>query len=74
MVLIAQAAAGRTEAAGSGGPAVHVVESGDTLWDIARALVGVEGDPRPTIQRIRDLNELGTDPIVPGTRLLLPPA
>jgi len=49
-----------------------VVESGDTLWGLARSLVGDEGDPRPVVERIRELNGLGTATIDPGMRLRLP--
>jgi len=73
VLLVAGAASGRTEApaAGSGG-GVHVVAQGDTLWDLARSVVGPEGDPRPVVQEIRELNDLGTGPIVPGLRLEIP--
>jgi len=72
VTLVSQGASGRTEPAGSGGGAVHVVESGDTLWGLARSLVGDEGDPRPVVERIRELNGLGTATIDPGMRLRLP--
>ena len=56
-----------------GGSRPHVlVEPGETLWSIARARIGPEGDPRPFIQELRDLNDLETSAIVTGQRLLLP--
>lgn len=56
-----------------GSPRPHVlVEPGETLWSIARAHIGPEGDPRPYIQEIRDLNELDTSAIAAGQRLVLP--
>ena len=56
-------------------PRPHVlVERGDTLWSIARARIGREGDPRPYIQEIRELNGLETSALVAGERLALPPA
>lgn len=71
VTLIAQGASGSTDPAPVGG-AVHEVEAGDTLWGIARSVVGDEGDPRPVVERIRDLNGLGTATIVPGMRLRVP--
>lgn len=66
---IAGLAAGRAGA----GPAPHpyVVRPGDTVWDIARSLVG-GGDPRPVVDRIVRDNHLHDATIVPGERLRLP--
>lgn len=50
----------------------HVVAEGETLWGIARGLVGPEGDPRPVIDAIRDANDLGTGVLVEGQPLVLP--
>ncbi|HEX6262884.1 MAG TPA: LysM domain-containing protein [Actinomycetota bacterium] len=74
VVLISGAASGRIEApAGGSGGDVHVVAQGDTLWGIARDLVGPEGDPRPLVQDLRDLNGLGpSDVLMPGLPLALP--
>lgn len=53
----------------------HVlVEPGQTLWSIARARLGPEADPRPFIQKIRDLNGLQSPLLVAGQRLALPAA
>lgn len=52
----------------------YVVRTGDTLWEVARAVVGAEGDPRPMIEVLREANGLGTAPLVAGTRLLVPTA
>lgn len=71
LVVVAQGASGRTEAGGGAG-AVHVVEAGDTLWDIALAVVGEEGDPRPLVQDIRDANDMATSALEPGMRLVIP--
>lgn len=63
---------------GSAGPAEErthphiLVEAGTTLWEIARARVGPEGDPRPYIQEIRELNGLPTSELLVGQTLLLP--
>ena len=55
------------------GPAPHpyVVQRGDTVWGIARSLVG-DGDPRPVVDRIVRENHLRDATIVPGERLRLP--
>lgn len=76
VLLVASAASGRAEApAGGSGGRVHVVAAGDTLWDIAESVVGPEGDPRPVVQELRELNELEpTAPLLPGVRLLVPAA
>lgn len=50
----------------------HVVAEGETLWGIARGLVGPEGDPRPVIDAIRAANDLGTGVLVEGQPLILP--
>jgi hypothetical protein len=50
----------------------HVVAEGETLWGIARGLVGPEGDPRPVIDAIRNANDLGTGVLVEGRPLVLP--
>jgi nucleoid-associated protein YgaU len=63
------ATAGRT----GGAEARLVVRPGDTLWEIARALVGPEGDPRPVVQRIREANRLTpSQALLPGTSLVVP--
>ena len=53
------------------GPEV-VIEPGQTLWSIARARVGPEGDPRPLIQDIRELNGMVTSELQVGQQLVLP--
>jgi nucleoid-associated protein YgaU len=51
----------------------YVVRPGDTLWEIARALVGPEGDPRPVVERIREANALsGGEPLLAGASLVVP--
>lgn len=52
----------------------HVVAEGETLWEIARDLVGPEGDPRPVIEAIRDANGMGKTLLVEGQTLVLPAA
>lgn len=76
VLLVAGAASGRAEApAGGSGGEAHVVAEGDTLWDIARSVVGPEGDPRPVVQEIRELNDLETSStLLPGVRLIVPSA
>jgi hypothetical protein len=53
-------------------PSRHVVQAGETLWQIAREGAGPE-DPRPVIQAIREMNGLGAESfLTPGMTLLLP--
>jgi hypothetical protein len=50
----------------------HVVQAGETLWQIASERSGHE-DPRPLIEEIREINGLGTSTkLVPGLTLRLP--
>ncbi len=50
-----------------------LVRPGDTLWEIARAAVGPEGDPRPLVQLIREANGMSPwDTVLPGTSLVVP--
>ncbi|MGH2675781.1 MAG: LysM peptidoglycan-binding domain-containing protein [Actinomycetota bacterium] len=49
-----------------------VVRQGETLWGIARGLVGPEGDPRPVVEAIRDSNDLGVSTLLEGQTLVLP--
>jgi hypothetical protein len=50
----------------------YVVQSGDTLWGIARLQVGPIGDPRPLIEDIRQANQLRGPALTPGAQLILP--
>jgi hypothetical protein len=55
-------------------PRPHVlIQPGETLWSIARDRIGPEGDPRPYIQEIRELNGMARSELVLGQRLVLPP-
>jgi hypothetical protein len=74
-LLLVAFSLGRTSAsAGHDAPAAPpttVVQPGETLWTIARRVApGV--DPRATVQRLGELNDLGSAPIVAGQRLVLP--
>lgn len=78
MVLVLGSLAGR---AGAGGPSdaprsrpasVHVVRSGETVWGIARSLVGEEGDPRPVVDALVRANHLTGGTVQPGERLIVP--
>lgn len=53
---------------------IHVVAPGETLWSIAQALVGSEGDPRPMVDALIRANGVSNAVIVPGERLILPQA
>ena len=48
------------------------VHSGDTLWSIASAHTGADGDVEAMIDRITAVNHLGSAPLQPGERLLIP--
>jgi nucleoid-associated protein YgaU len=75
-VLVGLLWAGGRAAGGSepaSGP-VYRVRAGDTLWGIAAPRVGAEGDPRPLLEDIRDLNGLTRSSLVPGQILRLPAA
>ena len=53
-------------------PVRVVVQSGDTLWSIARGAQPA-ADPRATIESLRELNGLAPEArLVPGQSLLLP--
>jgi hypothetical protein len=56
-------------AAGDAPVAVHLVQPGETLWDIA-AEVAPNRDPRAVVDELVELN--GSASITPGQRLLLP--
>ena len=47
------------------------VHPGQTLWQIARAVAPAD-DPRDTVDRIRDLNQLDTTVLQAGQRLVVP--
>ena len=51
---------------------VHEVKRGETLWSIARDVVGPQGDPRPVIDQLIAENDLSGAKILPGQRLSLP--
>jgi LysM repeat protein len=51
---------------------IYVVKAGDTLWQIAKRVVGSRGDPRPLVDRLIALNDVRAGVIVPGQRLALP--
>jgi LysM domain len=53
---------------------IHVVAHGETLWSIAQALVGSQGDPRPMVDALIRANRVSNAVIVPGERLVLPQA
>jgi nucleoid-associated protein YgaU len=51
---------------------VVVVHRGDTVWGIARQIVGVQGDPRPMVQGLIHANHLHGGLITLGERLVVP--
>jgi hypothetical protein len=50
----------------------HVVEAGDTLWEIAAGVTPAGEDVRATVAVIRELNELADATLMPGQRLVIP--
>ena len=75
-LLLVAFSLGRTSAdAGSTAPTAPrpttVVQPGETLWEIARR-VSPDADPRATVARLTEINDLGSTPIVAGQRLTLP--
>jgi hypothetical protein len=70
------AALGASLGGGSGdlrlaGSGSVVVDEGDTLWSIARA-VAPEEDPRAVVYEISEVNDLDGAGLVPGQVLQLP--
>lgn len=51
--------------------AVVVVQPGESLWQIAQQ-VAPQSDPRTVVTAIRELNQIGVRPIVPGQSLVIP--
>ena len=52
---------------------VVVVQPGESLWQIAKA-VSPQADPRETITLIRELNALGDSTVVAGQSIVVPAA
>lgn len=65
----------KTRDLGIGGSdaAVHIVEDGETLWDIARDIADVRGqDIRETIYELQINNDIGdNDNLQPGQRIII---
>jgi len=59
-------------AAGAQRYATVVVHPGDTLWGIASSHTARSADVQDTIDRIGEINHLGSSPIVPGQRMRIP--
>ncbi|CAN5362671.1 hypothetical protein BH20ACT24_BH20ACT24_23390 [soil metagenome] len=71
---VAGLVAGRAGAGGGHQPSfrTHVVQPGETLWEIAGAIAGPEEDPRPVVYRLVEVNQLGGGALMAGQRLRLP--
>jgi hypothetical protein len=52
---------------------VHEVRAGETIWGIARDVVGPEGDPRPVVDAVIAANQLRDAEILVGQMLVVPP-
>ena len=68
---VAGASGSMSEASKSPAPQVVVVQAGETLWGIARE-VAPGSDPRGVVRQIRQMNDLGTTPVVPGQSIVVP--
>jgi len=58
--------------AGALPPARVLVQEGDTLWRLAHDYGPAHSDPRRTVSRIREANNLHGSLITPGEVLLIP--
>lgn len=65
--LTTSGSSGAATAAAAG--KVYVVQPGDSLWSIVRAMAPA-GDPRPVVDRLA--RQLGGRPLVPGQRIVVP--
>lgn len=54
--------------------ALHVVQPGDTLWNLASRQTPAGGDVWATVGVIRDLNEIEGSMLYAGDRLVVPAA
>lgn len=48
------------------------MKAGDTVWDIAKRVVGPRGDPRATVDALIAANHLAGGEISTGQRLAMP--
>ena len=68
---VAGASGSDSQASNSPAEQVVVVQTGETLWGIARE-VAPGSDPRGVVRQIRQMNDLGTAPVVPGQSIVVP--
>lgn len=68
---VAGASGSDSQASNSPAEQVVVVQTGETLWGIARE-VAPGSDPRGVVRQIRQMNDLGTVPVVPGQSIVVP--
>lgn len=52
-------------------PEVHIVQSGETLWGVAKQNSAGQ-DPRHYVYQLRQINRLSSAQIFPGQSLILP--
>jgi hypothetical protein len=50
---------------------LHVVDDGESLWELAR-IYSPGGDPRAFVHEVRRLNHLASPQVFPGQSLILP--
>lgn len=71
MVIASGQLAGASDVAQASATEMVTVQAGDSLWSLATKAVAT-GDPRDTVQRIRELNGIEGSVIAPGDRLVVP--
>jgi LysM repeat protein len=72
LVLVVLWAALARPSTGAGPERTYVVRPADTLWSIATS--HYPGDPRAAVWRLKERNGLDDAILLPGQRLVLPPA
>ncbi|MFI2703290.1 LysM peptidoglycan-binding domain-containing protein [Cellulosimicrobium composti] len=75
LVLVLAARVGVAVASGPGEPVevrVHVVSSGETLWELAQGVAAPGEDLRDVVSGLVELNGLSSSGVQAGQKLLLP--
>lgn len=70
-VVVPLATQGQAEQVGPTRTIEHLVMPGDTLWDLAASVPGVD-DRREAVHRIMELNDLPNGSLMAGQRIQIP--